>query len=79
MKNKLILVHHSNEITPELIQAQTRSIQRLLMPVHSLQTFLVSYELFNVKKHKVITKPKDITNLYYAAEPPVFHFVIGKN
>ncbi len=79
MNNKLILVHHHQPLTPEYINAQTQSLQRILLRVHTLYNFLVSYDLFNVKKRKTVTKTKAVTNLYYTVEPPAFHFVIGKN
>ncbi|RFM28834.1 hypothetical protein [Deminuibacter soli] len=79
MNNKLILVHRNQQITPEFITAETELMQKMLLRIHSLHTFLVSYDLFNVKKRKTVTKVKDITNLYYSVEPPAFQFVISKN
>lgn len=79
MNNKLILVHRNQQITPEFIYAETKCMQSLLAKVNSFNTFLETYELFNVKKRKKITRLKDITNLYYSVEPPAFQFVISKN
>lgn len=78
MENKLILVHH-DPFTQEDIEAETQCMFKLLTLVHSYHHFLTAYERMDVKRHKIISHPKECMKLYYAIVPPAFQFIIGKN